>query len=57
MKANNKTIKTKRRKGKRDIKKHKQENLSNYTKKSHTEEIEELMFERLKEITKKKTKQ
>lgn len=42
-----------RRKGKKDIKKHKQETLSDYTKKTHAEEIEELMFKRLKEITKK----
>lgn len=43
----------KRRKGKKDSKKHKQETLSDYTKKTHAEEIEELMFNRLKEMTKK----
>lgn len=48
-----KKIKTKRTRKGKDTKKHKQETLGDYTKKTHAEEIEELTFQRLKEITKK----
>jgi hypothetical protein len=49
-----KKIKAKRTRKGKDTKKHKQETLRDYTKKTHAEEIEELMFQRLKEMTKRK---